>query len=258
MKALLVDDEIVSLQAMLAGVAWADCGVEKVLTAHSIEEAKSIFIQEQPDLLLLDIEMPGGSGLELLSWVREQGYEDIACAFLTCHPDFSYAVDALRLGSFDYVLKPVEYTVLETLVRKMVHQTEEFRKSQKLKEYRDAYVREKTVDAEHSREPALNTEGIVEETSQYILTHLSEKLKVDDLANRVHLNADYLNRLFRRQKGIPINKFIIRERMELAAKLLKESNLSAIAVAQEVGYQNYSNFAVKFREYFGVNPGKKR
>ena len=115
MKALLVDDEIVSLQAMLAGVAWADCGVEKVLTAHSIEEAKSIFIQEQPDLLLLDIEMPGGSGLELLSWVREQGYEDIACAFLTCHPDFSYAVDALRLGSFDYVLKPVEYTVLETL-----------------------------------------------------------------------------------------------------------------------------------------------
>ena len=258
MKALLVDDEVVSVQAMLAGVDWERCGIAKVLTAYSAEEAKTVFMAERPDLLLLDIEMPGGSGLDFLNWVRDQGQEEIACAFLTCHPDFDYAVEALRLGSFDYVLKPVEYPVLEKLVKKMVQQAQEWREGDKLKEYGGVYVREKVADVAHSRPQALNTEDVVEETVQYIMSHLSEKLRVEELAKRVHLNADYLNRLFRRHKNISMNKFIIRERMELAARLLKETDLPAVAVAQEVGYQNYPNFVLKFQEYFGVSPGEKR
>lgn len=258
MKVLLVDDEVVSVQAMLSGVDWDRCGVAKVLTAYSVEEAKAIFSAELPDVLLLDIEMPGASGLDFLGWVKEQGNEKIACAFLTCHPDFDYAVEALRLGSFDYVLKPVEYPVLESLVKKLVQQAQEKREGDKLKEYGGVYVREKVAGAEGARIPGLNTEDVVEETVQYIMSHLSEKLRVEELAKRVHLNADYLNRLFRRHKGISMNKFIIRERMELASRLLKETNLPAVAVAREVGYQNYPNFVLKFQEYFGVSPGEKR
>ncbi len=257
MKVLLVDDEIISVQAMVSAVDWESCGVDQVFSAYSVKEARRIYEREKPEILLLDIEMPEISGLEFLSWVREQeGGDRTLCAFLTCHPKFDYALEALRLDSEDYVLKPVEYAELEKLVRKLVSRSLRESEEKRINAYGRAYVSEHAEDAAGYQAAPLNAEETVAEVADYILMHLSERLRVDELAERVHLHPDYLNRLFRRYKGIPINKFIIRERMELAAKLLKENRLPATAVAQEVGYQNYSNFVGKFREYFGVNPGE--
>ena len=257
MKVLLVDDEIISVQAMVSGVSWEACGVDQILTAYSAKEARLIYCSEKPEILLLDIEMPEINGLEFLSWVRAQeGGARTLCAFLTCHPKFDYALEALRLGSEDYVLKPVEYAELEKLVRRLVDRSIRESEDERMNAYGRAYVSEKAVEVSEHQSAPLNAEETVTEVAEYILMHLSERLRVDDLAERVHLHPDYLNRLFRRYRGIPINKFIIRERMELAARLLKENRLPATLVALEVGYQNYSNFVGKFKEYFGVTPGE--
>ena len=71
------------------------------------------------DIVLTDIEMPEGSGLELIRWVKENKPE-IACIFYTCHAEFSYAQEALRLGAVDYLLKPIPYDELEEILRKTI------------------------------------------------------------------------------------------------------------------------------------------
>lgn len=96
---------------------------------------------------------------------------------------------------------------------------------------------------------------IAEKTASYILGHLSDKLSVEDLAFRAHLNPDYLNRVFKKAKGISINKFIINQRMSLAMELMK-GGLSATAAAQEVGYQNYANFVNMFKKVYGKLPSQ--
>lgn len=96
---------------------------------------------------------------------------------------------------------------------------------------------------------------IEEKTASYILGHLSDKLSVEDLAFRAHLNPDYLNRVFKKAKGISINKFIINQRMSLAMELMK-GGLSATAAAQEVGYQNYANFVNMFKKVYGKLPSQ--
>ena len=91
----------------------------------------------------------------------------------------------------------------------------------------------------------------------YILFHrmILRPLGVLDRAFRAHLNPDYLNRVFKKAKGISINKFIINQRMSLAMELMK-GGLSATAAAQEVGYQNYANFVNMFKKVYGKLPSQ--
>jgi len=116
---LLVDDEIHAIEGVKAAVAWDKLGVSNVYTAFNIEQAKEIFNKEAIDILICDIEMPMGSGLMLLEWVKEH-YAETESIFLTCHEDFYYAKKAMQLGSFDYLLKPVPIVELEEVIVKAI------------------------------------------------------------------------------------------------------------------------------------------
>ncbi|MCC3374472.1 helix-turn-helix domain-containing protein [Cohnella sp. REN36] len=116
-RVLLVDDEAHSVRGLQAGVHWERLHIEEVYTAHSLRQAQDVFESHPIDLMVCDIEMPQGSGLELLAWVRER-YPRTETVFLTCHSDFSYAKQAIKLDSFDYLLKPVDYEELESVLSK--------------------------------------------------------------------------------------------------------------------------------------------
>ncbi|MBB6695598.1 response regulator [Cohnella xylanilytica] len=119
-KLLLVDDEAYAVEGIKAAVDWDRLGIAEVLTAYDIHQAKEIFDNEAPvDMMLCDIEMPHGSGLELLAWVR-QHHPATESIFLTCHADFQYAKQAIQLGSFDYLLKPVPIPELENVIAKAI------------------------------------------------------------------------------------------------------------------------------------------
>lgn len=127
MQLLIVDDEYLVVEELKNAISWKRLGISKVLTSFNIEQAKEVFLKEQVDLMLCDIEMPEGSGLELLSWVR-QNYPSTESIFLTCHADFHYAKEAIRLGSLEYILKPVPYKDLEESVAKAIDKIAKDRK----------------------------------------------------------------------------------------------------------------------------------
>jgi two-component system response regulator YesN len=114
---LLVDDEIHAIEGVKADLELEKLGITRLFTAYSMSEAQEVFAKEVVDILLCDIEMPQGSGLELLAWVRER-HPNTATIFLTSHADFKYAKEALKMGSIDYLLKPVLTGDLENAIRK--------------------------------------------------------------------------------------------------------------------------------------------
>ena len=121
MNVLLVDDDRFVIDSLLQGIQWETLGFSKVHTAYNITVAKTILAQEQIDLLLSDIDMPYGSGLDLLFWIREQ-HNDIPVIFLTNYADFSYAQKALSLKSFHYFLKPIAYEKLTVIIKEALLQ----------------------------------------------------------------------------------------------------------------------------------------
>jgi two-component system response regulator AtoC len=106
-RILVVDDEVDFLQSVRRGLLAA--GFKHIFTesdpfqAHAMIEGGDAF-----DLALIDISMPGMDGLELLS--RAKGADpDLEAIMVTAHNDAMYAVDALRKGAYDYLLKPVTW-----------------------------------------------------------------------------------------------------------------------------------------------------
>ncbi|WNS40794.1 helix-turn-helix domain-containing protein [Paenibacillus sp. MMS20-IR301] len=119
MRLLIVDDEQFAVEGLLYCCDWKALGVEEVLTADRADRAREMLSANRIELLICDIEMPDEDGLSLVAWVREHSpwTESI---FLTCHSEFSYAKKAVNLGSFDYLLKPVDTEELLSAVSGMI------------------------------------------------------------------------------------------------------------------------------------------
>jgi two-component system response regulator YesN len=105
--ALIVDDDIPTVEVIQAGINWELLGVGRVRSAHNITDAKEIILSDKPGLVLCDIEMPNGSGLNLIRWARQM---DIGAqfVFLTCHESFQYAVEAMESDAVAYITKPFD------------------------------------------------------------------------------------------------------------------------------------------------------
>jgi two-component system response regulator LytT len=114
-RALLVDDEAPArseLRYLLAGQA----GVHVVGEAGGAREALELARDLAPDVVFLDVEMPGLSGVEAAPLVRERT-DPPAVVFVTAHE--RYAVDAFAVEAFDYLLKPVDPDRLARVVERL-------------------------------------------------------------------------------------------------------------------------------------------
>ncbi|MCS7460970.1 response regulator [Paenibacillus doosanensis] len=122
MNLLIVDDELWLAEAVKSELPWEEMfGISSVSIANNIRQAKEAFGRDSVDLMICDIEMPQGSGLQLLAWVKEH-HPRTETVFLTCHADFKYAQQAMQLGCLDYLLKPVSREELRQAVEKAIAQ----------------------------------------------------------------------------------------------------------------------------------------
>ncbi len=115
-KILIVDDELI-MRESLAG--WLRRDGYGVHTASSGEEALGKIEETRFDILLVDIKMEGLSGLDVLRQVKEDD-PDVAVIMITAYGSISTAIEAMKNGAFDYLLKPFDPNELGVLVEKIV------------------------------------------------------------------------------------------------------------------------------------------
>ncbi|HIW34908.1 MAG TPA: response regulator [Candidatus Paenibacillus intestinavium] len=121
MNILLVDDDYFVIKALETRMDWSYLQINQIYTAQNITQAKEIIMKHPIQILVSDIDMPQGTGLELLAWVRDQGH-DIQSIILTNYADFNYAQKAIELQSFEYFLKPIEFDKLMLIIQKAIAQ----------------------------------------------------------------------------------------------------------------------------------------
>lgn len=123
-KLLIVDDEIYTVRGMVESIQWSDLGITDIYSAYNAERALAIIEANDIDVIICDIEMPGLDGIDLLRKIKNDGRE-IATIFLTGHAKFDYAQRALKLGCFDYLLKPLEHEKIKETVKKALDLSKE-------------------------------------------------------------------------------------------------------------------------------------
>jgi two-component system response regulator PilR (NtrC family) len=117
---LIVDDEA-SLRDLLA-VMFDEDG-NHVETAGTIAEARGALHKSEPDLVLCDLMLPDGSGLDLLREIKEKT-PSVAVIMITAHESSKSAVEALQAGAFHYIAKPFDNEELKNIVRKAAERKE--------------------------------------------------------------------------------------------------------------------------------------
>ena len=116
-RLLVVDDEA-GVRESLRMLFKGDC---EVATASSVAEARQQLAVERPDLILLDLVMPGPSGLDLLAELSEQP-DPPGVVVLTATKTVDTAVEAMKRGALDYITKPFEIDALRIKVHQLLDQ----------------------------------------------------------------------------------------------------------------------------------------
>lgn len=254
MKLLIVNDEELTAETMKSDMDWKSYGIDAVYTAYDAAQAKEVIGTEQIDILLCDIEMPGDNGIELLRWVRQEKLP-VECIFLTCHPSFEYAQEAIRLDCQDCILIPALYEDIGAGVKKVVDRIASERENSRYVTYGKRVVQAQIDQAAESHGKKKSRAELAAEVERHILTHLGNpQLSVNELAKAFYMHPVSLNRSFREEMGLPVSQFITEERMKLAASLLRSGQLSVEAVAEQTGYQSAAGFSNAFKKYYGCSP----
>jgi AraC family transcriptional regulator len=90
--------------------------------------------------------------------------------------------------------------------------------------------------------------------TDWMAEHLAEEFNLARLAEQASMSEFHFNRLFKRATGIPPSQYQIRLRLDVARRLLRETQKSVLTIANEVGYSNPSHFAQLFRKETGLSP----
>jgi two-component system LytT family response regulator len=113
MNAIIIEDEPAG-RKLLHRILEEHCpDVQVVEAVASAKDGRKAIARHHPDLVFLDVEMPGETGIEMLKEIRPFDFKVI---FVTAHQD--YAIEAIRLSALDYLLKPVRTEELVAAVRK--------------------------------------------------------------------------------------------------------------------------------------------
>ncbi|HEX4954335.1 MAG TPA: sigma-54 dependent transcriptional regulator [Thermoanaerobaculia bacterium] len=119
-RLLIVDDErslLDFLTILLAGEGY------EIATAPSITEARQVLAAATPDLVLCDIMMPDGNGLDLLKEIKERT-PNTSVVMMTAYTSTKAAIEAMKLGAYDYISKPFDNDELKLVVQKALERTE--------------------------------------------------------------------------------------------------------------------------------------
>lgn len=112
-KAIIIDDEARARSLLRKMIAEYCEDIEVIADCEDLPAGVKVIRKMKPDLVFLDIEMPGHSGLELLDFFDENEI-DFSIIFTTAYND--YAIQAFKLSAVDYLLKPIEPEALENAV----------------------------------------------------------------------------------------------------------------------------------------------
>ena len=263
-QALIVDDEPRTRKALIEAVDWKKNSVSKVFEASNIEEAKLLLKEHKINVLICDIEMPGGTGQELVDWVQGQNML-LGIIMVTCHPEFSYVRKAMQQGCHDYILKPIDYEEFSQSLHDMTRKMEYFDEAGGVMHNPNGSINWGNLnfsmrsESPHEKQiQELNRlsgkRNVEREVKQYIKEHLADDLNVTMIAEVMHFNPQYLTRTFKAETGSGILEYITHERLEAAKSLLLQTNISIKDVAAMVGYRDYAYFTRVFKKEIGISP----
>lgn len=109
-----------------------------------------------------------------------------------------------------------------------------------------------------NRDSGLAQENHIELVKRYIHENLDKDIHREDIARHVHLNEDYLSRIFKKKMGTSLKEYIVAEKISVAQQMIRTTALPVSFIALKIGYSNYSHFSKTYKRVTGISPTEER
>lgn len=240
MNILIVDDEVLVLSLIRRCIDWNKLGIDETFYAYNAMEARRIVEEKDIHIIVCDIEMPQENGLHFLRWVRDR-YPAIIKIILTGFPDFQYAQDAIDIGVFKYLLKPVSFEKLSRAVTAAMNEVKPREEAQE-------------VRLLQKENPESSAKHCVRTVKEYIEAHYAEDISRQDIEAQVHMNEDYINRIFKQETGYTLVQYIQYYRILIAKRLIREQHCNITEAGKQVGFDSPAYFTKIFKKWTNITP----
>ena len=165
MKAIIIDDETRIINTLITQINSIASDISIVATAQDIESGYKAVIKYHPDILFLDVQLPDGTGFDLLKKLHTITFKLI---FITAHEE--YAIKAIKCSALDYLLKPVDIEELYLAINKAKTLIREEEEKLKIKTLIDNFENKQSL--------------------QHIVLHTAECLHIVKIENIIRCEAD--------------------------------------------------------------------
>jgi two-component system response regulator YesN len=247
-KVVVIDDNRIMIQSIAKSIDWnaLDCAV--VGTAYDGIEGRKLVLEVKPDIVISDIRMPGFDGLEMIKTLRAA---DTSAKFIiiTGYSNFEYARQSIKMGVFDFLLKPISDDELTEAIQKAV------RALDKEKGAVDEIPKDGLEYLIHKiKASSSHYSGLIGETLKYIDENIFNDISLKKVCAQFLVTPSYLSSCFKKEIGKSFIEYVTIVKMCKAKVLLKNPQNKVYEVGLMLGYKDYPYFYQVFKKYIGCSP----
>lgn len=261
LKVLIIDDEEMIREGLRKAIDWTSLGCEIIGEAEDGDEGIEMVDTLKPDIVITDIRMPGLSGLEMISRIKELKY-DCMTIIITGFRDFDYAQEAIRLGAFRLLVKPTKSEDIINVIKEAASEIKRKRESEKefitmRKKVKEFYgLKDHSEDAEVpvSGENLSSSAFLVTRALSFIKENYSKNLDLKTVADTLYVSTWHLSKILKKETGSNFIDILNEVRVEEAKKLLSDPKYKVYEIAETVGFTDVPYFTKLFKKVTGMTP----
>ena len=250
-KLLVAEDELIERKVLCKTLQKYLGDLISLYEAKNGREAMELFAREAPQVAVLDIEMPGFTGLEVARKIRETD-KNCAILFLTGFDKFDYARQAISVRAMEYLLKPYNEQELVFAVEEAILQVSVQLTARPLQ----APVPEEPVRPEEDGD--MRTAIIRAEIGSFIDAHYWEDISMQDAAAALRYSDAYFCKLFKQCFKVNFSAYLNEYRVNRARQLMLDPRLNMKDIGAAVGYSDANYFTRVFKRLTGQTPSEYR
>lgn len=251
---LLVAEDIAAERSTLVRILQTQLDDSlSIFEAKDGNEALTLYLREAPEILVLNIEMPGLTGLEVAQKVREL---DKSCAilFISDFDNFSYAKQAIALRALDYILKPYEESKLILAIEDAMHHVAQQQGSVQDTTPDPCNLVSDSGDENEDARIALIREDIL----GFIEKHYMDELSMKNAASAMNYSDAYFCKLFKQCFHINFSTYLNEYRIQKAKIMMKNPRINIKEIGLACGYTDSNYFTRVFKRITGQTPTEYR
>lgn len=214
-------------------------------------------LREKPNMVICDAMLPDMNGYDIIKRIKEdKTMKHIPVIMLTALDDEEHQIKGYQAGADDYMVKPCNFRLLIARIIQLIkwQQQQAIEKNSSAENPSDILLKDSVADVViESRADKKFKENV----QMLVVQHMSEPdFSVDVLAQKMCMGRSKFYGKMKEIYGMSPNKYIMGERMRVAAELLIEGKLNIAEISVKIGFTDPSYLNKTFKSFYGVSPSK--